>query len=364
MHMTMSRQYKNLNNSNSLKFLSLSRKISFTDEMQTYLSSEISLLESLNSIGKHSQDIVIKDICKNLKKAIESGLTFAQSITKYYEKAFGKTYISIIRAGEDSGELDSAMKRLLALLKKQDTIKRKVISASTHPAITFFLLFLIMIVYSKFVFPKFYEHISDSIDILPTTTKVLIAAANFIGNFWWLIILLFVAAIFGAVWLFKIPKAKMVFDNIILKIPFVKEFIKYINLSNFMAVLHVSYESGLPLTNGIELACETIGNHTMKAKINKSVILLKQGKTLSESLNSTGVVPNITISTIAAGEESGSLGKKFLDATNVLDKKVDTALETLTKLLEPTLILVLGVVIAFVAIACIQAYFEINFAIL
>ena len=146
-------------------------------------------------------------------------------------------------------------------------------------------------------------------------------------------------------------------DKIVLKIPVISDFIQYINLSNFMTVLHISYEAGVPMPTGLELANKTVGNSTIKSRIFNAINIVKTGKSLSEAFQRTHAIPETFTSMISAGETSGTLGKMFKDAADVIDKKVDMALEAMTRLFEPTVIVILGGVVLLVAIAFFQAYY-------
>ena len=156
--------------------------------------------------------------------------------------------------------------------------------------------------------------------------------------------------------LFKNPEFKSKWDEFILKVPVISDFITYINLSNFMTVLQISYDAGLPIMSGLELANRSVGNYIIKHRISNSVHLVKSGKSLTEAFYQTGAIPNALMTMVATGEKSGTLGKMLHDAADVLDKRVDMALDALTKLFGPTVIVILGGVVLFIAVAFYQMY--------
>lgn len=339
-----------------IKHLTLSQKIMFTSELQTMLESGIPILEALNVTEINSPDLKIKTLCSELKMSILEGRTFAQSLEYLYGKVFGSVYIGIVKTGEESGELDVTLDRMLTLLKKQDFIKSKIISASIYPCILIAILFILLVGLAKFIFPRFMAVMDFNGIECPPLAQALMGFMNFVGCYWWLI-LIGIGALFGALtMLFKNPKIKSYWDNFILKVPVVSTFIEYINLSNFMTVLHVSYEAGIPLPSGMELANKTVGNFTIKDKILKSISLARTGATLTNAFGTTGAIPSAFLSLISAGEKSGTLGKMFKDVSDVIDKKVDMALQAMAKLFEPAVIIIIGGVIAFIAIAFYQAY--------
>ena len=337
--------------------LSLAQKISFTSELQVLLSAGIPILDALHNIEANSPDAKIKDIAANLKNSIISGKTFAQSLEILYQKTFGTVYTGLMRTGEEAGELDLTLDRMLILLRKQESIKGRITKASIYPA--FLLIFMsgLLILFAKFVFPSFAGVMAFNGSELPLMAQAIMGTMNFINQFWWLVLIGFGAFVGFLTILFKNLKFKSLLDDVVLKIPVISDFIKYINLSNFMTVLHISYEAGVPLPAGLELANKTVGNLSIKSKIFNTINIVKTGKSLTESFNRTHAIPDAFISMISAGEASGTLGKMFHDAADVIDKKVDMALEAMTRLFEPTVIVILGGAILVVAIAFYQAYF-------
>ena len=349
--------YNNFETYKKSPHLSLAQKIAFTSELQVLLSAGIPIIDALHNIEVNSPDKKIKDIAVGLKNSIISGKTFAQSMESLYQNTFGSVYTGLMRTGEESGELDLTLERMLVLLRKQESIKGRITKASIYPAFLILFMLGLLILFAKFVFPSFAGVMSFNGAELPLLAQAIMGAMNFINQFWWLI-LIGVGAIAGFLTsLFKNPKFKILLDEFVLKIPVVSDFMQYINLSNFMTVLHISYEAGVPLPAGLELANKTVGNLNIKSKIFNAISIVKSGKSLTEAFNRTHAIPDAFISMISAGETSGTLGKMFHDAADVIDKKVDMALEAMTRLFEPTVIVILGGVILIVAVAFYQAYF-------
>lgn len=340
----------------SIKHLSLSQKISFTSQLETLLTAGIPILEALQTIENNSPDAKLKTISLNLRIGIMSGLTFAQALNNLYGKVFGSVYCGLIKTGEDAGELEATLQRMLVMLRKQDAIKGKIINASIYPGVLIAMMTGLLILFAKFVFPRFAEIMAFNGADLPLLAQSIMGVFDFIDNFWWLVLMIIGAGCYVLVNMFKNPQIKSKWDEFVLKIPVVSDFITYINLSNFMTVMHISYDAGVPIMSGLELANKTVGNYTIKSKIFTSVNLVRAGKTLTEAFQRTLVIPQELISMISAGEKSGTLGKMFHDCANVIDKKVDMALEAMTKLFEPAVILIMGGAVLLIAIAFYQAY--------
>ena len=340
----------------NVNHLSLQEKIMFTSELEVLLSSGIPIIEALQSIANNTPKIKIKTVCEKIKGGILSGMTFAQALEKFYGKVFGPVYTGLVKTGEDAGELEATLDRMLLLLRKQDSIKGKIINASIYPAILIVMMLGLLILFSKFVFPAFMGVFAFNGAELPFLASMLVGLCSFVEHFWWFL-LIGVGAICGVVSsLFKNYFFKRNWDEFILKVPIVSEFIKYINLSNFLTVLHISYDAGLPIMSGLELSNKTVGNLSIKSKIYNSIAIVKKGKSLTEAFQSTDAIPHALLTMVATGEKSGTLGKMLHDAAEVIDKKVDMALEAMTKMFEPTIIIILGGVVLFVAVAFYQMY--------
>lgn len=340
-----------------LEFLSLDDKIMFTSELEVLLSSGISILEALASIEKNTYKEKIKEICLVLGAEIQSGLTFAQALNKNYGNVFGSVYLGLVKSGEDAGELDVTLARMLVLLKKQQNIKNKIVSASIYPAILILIMTGVLIVFSKFVFPIFFGIIANNGGTVPFMASLLMNICNFVNSFWWLILGAMAGGVAGFKALLKNEGFKRCLDDIVLSIPVVSEFFRYINLSNFMTVLHISYDSGLPIMSCLELSEKTIGNLVIKEQAKHTQELVKEGTQLTEAFNRSALIPPALMSMISAGEMSGTLGKMLQNAAEVVDKKVDMALEAMTRLFEPTVIIIMGAAVLFIAIAFVQAYY-------
>lgn len=340
-----------------IKHLSLAQKINFTSQLETLLSAGIPILEALQTIENNSPDVKLKTISLNLRIGIMSGLTLAQALNSLYGQVFGPVYTGLVKTGEDAGELEATLQRMLVMLRKQDAIKGKIVNASIYPGVLLTMMTGLLILFAKFVFPRFAGVMAFNGADLPILAQSIMGFFNFIDNFWWLVLMIIGAVCYVLVNMFKNPQIKSKWDEFVLKIPVVSDFITYINLSNFMTVMHISYDAGVPIMSGLELANKTVGNYTIKSKIFNSVNLVRAGKTLTEAFQRTLVIPQELVSMISAGEKSGTLGKMFHDCANVIDKKVDMALEALTKLFEPAVILIMGGAVLFIALAFMQAYF-------
>ena len=291
-----------------------------------------------------------------MRTSIENGSTFAESITNIYGKTFGNVYTTLVKTGEDSGELDITLDRMLTLLRKQEAIKSKVVNASIYPGVLLAMMFGLLVLFAKFVFPTFAGLMEYNGADVPLMAQAVMGTMNFIGNFWWMILIGIGAVGYISMSFFKNIGLKRWIDSVLLKIPVLSQFVEFINLSNFMTVLQISYDAGIPIVPCLKLANNTVGSVVIKDRVNNAVKLMQKGSKLTDAFQRTQAIPDSLISMISAGENSGTLGKMFKDAAEVIDKRVDMALEALTRLFEPTIMVILGIVVLFIAITFIQIY--------
>lgn len=346
------------NKNKKISFLSLSDKILFTSELEIMLASGIPILEALHSIEINTPKEKLRQIAGELNYCIvNANMTFAQALKAMYADVFGPAYISLCISGEAAGELEITLERLITLLKKEQAIKGKIISASIYPAILILIMFGVLLLFSKLIFPAFAGMMIGNGADVPLMASMLIGFCTFVSNFWWLVLIFIAGGSYAFKLLLQEPSVKKKVDNFLLDVPVLSEFIRYINLSNFMSVLQVSYDAGVPIMEGLELSSKTVGNVEIKEKVIETVSYIKQGRSLSEAFTATGVLPGALMTMITTGEKSGNLGKMLGDVVDIIDRKIDMVLETLTRLFEPALIVIMGIFVLIIAVAFYQLYF-------
>ncbi len=343
-------------NRGSITFLSLSDKISFVTELEVMLASGISVVEALSTVEDNSPKPKIKRLASELKKSILAGRSFTESLNLLYHDVFGDIFIDLCETGEYSGELDLMLRRVSLMLKKQEEIKSDIVHASIYPCILLVIMFGLLVLFAKFVFPAITAMLVGNGAQVPAFAGGVIATMNFINSYWVWCILAAVALGYCLHNLMRNPETRSFFDKLVLKIPILNEFISYINLSNYMCVMNIAYESGVPFDKTLALATKTIGNTEIKQKALKANALVAKGNLLSDSLSMSKLLPGALITMVAAGEKSGSLSKMLEECVIVIDKKIDIVLKALTKAFEPALIVILGVVVGVIAFAFMQLY--------
>ena len=330
--------------------LGLQDRIDFTSTLQILAEAGIPIIESLMFIENDAAKLKVRLVAKEFRRQIMAGATFADTVAKYPDQ-FGQIYIGLVKAGEDSGELEKTLQRLLELLNKEANIRGKVIGTLMYPMFVIVLAVIIVLVMLMFVFPVFKEMFDGMGKELPWITATLMATGVFLKTYWF-----FVPIILGSIcgfctFLMRWQPSKWKIDEYVLKVPLLSDLIQYSNFANFVAVMQVAYDAGVPIIECLYLANVTLTNHTLKTKIEGATMKVQQGQHLSIALRSTQVMPKMILFMIATGEQSGRLGDMLLQATNYIDKKLDTIIDTMTKMIEPIMLIVIGSIVLTLALA-------------
>ena len=315
----------------TLQSLSLKEKIDFTQTFLTLNKAGLPIIESLIFIEKDAASRQVRLLAQEIKKQIIAGYTLSDTISKY-PNLFGQVYIGLAKAGEDSGEIDKTFERLIELLKKQGDIKGKVISALTYPIFVILLAIAVVLVMLMFVFPAFKDMFDQQGKQLPAITQFCINSGEFLKDKW-AVIPLSIAAIVGSImYLLRWEPSKRKIDELVLKVPLISDLIKAASFSNFLTVLQ----------------------DAIKVSIKK----MQAGSHLSESLKAANIFPKMILFMVSTGEQSGRLGELMTQSVQHIDQQLDLIIDTLGKLIEPILLIFIGVIVCFLALSLYLPLFQ------
>ena len=240
---------------------------------------------------------------------------------------------------------------MLELLRKQADVKSKVSGALVYPCFILVLAVIVSIVMLGFVFPAFAEMFANLDKELPFITKACMAAGNFIKQYWYWTAAILAGVGFFIAFLFKNPVTRKIIDTIALKLPLLNELLRFSNFSNFLSVMQVAYDAGIPIVDCLYLANLTMECAVLKEAIEKASVKIHQGTQLSQALQSTGEVPKMVLFMIQTGEQSGKLGELLINAIQYIDKKLDDIIDKFTKMIEPVMMLLIGTLVMVFALA-------------
>ncbi len=341
----------------SIKTFSLKDKIEFTHTLQILTSTGIPIIETLVFLENNAQAKAIRSIAHELRKnIIVGGLTLAETLERH-RRIFGRVYVGLVKAGEDSGELDKTLTRMLELLKKQDDIKSKVIGALIYPIFVILLACVVVTVMLVFVFPAFKEMFDNLGRDLPLMTQICMSLGLFIRKFWFVPIIAITFLVLAVKHILSNDVTKRPVDSFLLEVPLLSDLLRFSNYSNFLAVLQVAYEAGIPIVDCLYLANMTLDNLVLKDAIFQATTKVQQGTHLSVALRASNQIPSMMTFMIATGEQSGRLGELLHHCTTFIDQRLDSIIDKFTKLVEPAMLIFIGAIVLFLALSLYMPLF-------
>ncbi len=341
----------------TLQSLSLKEKIDFTQTFLTLNKAGLPIIESLIFIEKDAASRQVRMLAQEIKKQIIAGYTLSDTIGQY-PNLFGQVYIGLAKAGEDSGEIDKTFERLIQLLKKQGDIKGKVISALTYPVFVVCLAVVVVLVMLMFVFPAFKEMFDQQGKQLPAITQFCINTGEFLKDKWALIPLGIIAIVGTFMYLLRWEPSRRKIDEILLKIPLISDLVKAAAFSNFLTVLQIAYDAGIPIIECLFLSKTTFSNSVMQDAMKISIKKMQSGAHLSDSLRASNLFPKMILFMVATGEQSGRLGELMTQCVEHIDQQLDLIIETMGKLVEPILLIFIGCLVCFLALSLYLPLFQ------
>jgi type IV pilus assembly protein PilC len=330
--------------------ISQKRVALFTRQFSVMLDAGLPLVQCLEILGEQEENPVFAKAIDTVRTDVESGSSLAEAMRKH-PKAFDELYVNMIAAGEAGGILDIILQRLATYIEKVVKLKNQVKSALIYPsAIVVVAVGVVRIILWK-VIPVFEQLLSSVGGEMPMITAVVIKASNFIGRYTVWIVLLIGLAAFSLNRYHKTHRGRRVIDGLLLRLPIVGGLLRKIAVARFCQTLATLTASGVPILDGLDITARTAGNAIIEDAIQAVRKSVEEGKTISEPLGETKVFPSMVVQMINVGEQTGALDQMLQKIAEFYEEEVDTAVAGLTKLIEPLLIVFLGVVIGVIVTA-------------
>lgn len=329
----------------------------FSRQFATMIDAGIPILRCLDILSGQMKDPVMKEAVVTVTQDVKSGMALNEAMMKH-PHVFSKLYINMIRAAEIGGILDTILDRLAGFLEYEADIRGKIKGAMMYPVLVLIFSQLMLFVLFSFVLPKFKE-IFNGMDVeLPPVTAALFSMGDFMQKFWWLILLMVGGIIFGIKAYGKTPKGRYQIDYLKLKIPIVGELNLKMSIARFSRTFGTLINSGVPMLRSLEIVGETLGNAVLTQAIDNTRTSIKEGQKLSQPFFQSGLFPNMVTTMIDIGEESGRLSEMLTKVGDFYDQEVEATVKGLTSMIEPMLIIFLGVVVGFIAISIMTPIFK------
>jgi general secretion pathway protein F len=330
-----------------------------TRQLAVLIGAGIPLVEALNALVDQVDHERMKRVISDVKQRVNEGSSLADAMGAH-PKAFGTLYVNMIRAGESSGALDVVLVRLADFTESQARLRSRVMGALTYPAVMVVFGSAVLGVLFTVVIPKIIRIFEETKVTLPWTTKALIGFTTFVHDFWWAVLVAFALGVWGFLRWRATPAGRAVYDQKILNVPIFGTLIRQIALARFSRTLATLLKSGVPLLTSMDIVKNIVGNVRLASVIDEARTSIQEGESISAPLKRSGEFPPLVYHMVAIGERSGELEEMLNNVANAYEAQVETRVGALTSLLEPVMIVGMGLVIAFMVFSILMPILQIN----
>lgn len=330
----------------------------FSRQMAVFLRAGIPILDALDSISEEMGDKLFKRIIGEIADALRAGETFAGAAENHPE-AFPPYYLGVLRSAEVTGNLDAVLDQLAHYLEREIDARRKISSALMYPSIIMVFAVVVIVVVTTFVLPRFESFFASFHAKLPLVTRILINIAHWFRN-WGYTVGIGVGVLFLAIVLARqTERGRTLRDKLLLKVPVLGDLIRHVILERFCRILSSMTKAGVPLLEAVTVTANATNNYVYRQGLDTARRAMLQGEGLAQPLSATGLFPAAARQMFRVGEDTGSLDDQLESAAAYFDRELDYKLARFTSLFEPAVIVIVGVVVGFVAIALISALYGI-----
>jgi len=329
----------------------------FTRQLATMIDAGLPLVQSLEILSLQQENKVFKNVIREIREDVESGSTFAGALKKH-PVTFDELYTNLVVAGEEGGILDSILIRLANYIEKSAALKKKVKSALVYPSVIMIVAIGVVMILMLFVIPVFETMFKSAGQSLPLPTLIVLTISKLIQKYVIILIPALILLFFLLRKYHQTENGRAVIDRLLLKLPVFGPLLKKIAVARFSRTLGTLISSGVPILDGLNIVSRASGNRTIETAILNARASIREGETIADPLNRSGIFPPMVIQMISVGESTGALDSMLSKIADFFDDEVDIAVSNLTSLLEPLLMVFLGVVIGGVVISMYLPIFQ------
>lgn len=332
----------------------------FTRQLADLLESGITIAKTLDLLYDQTTNRKLKAVIMDVRDVCVSGSPLSDALARH-PKVFSNLYVSMVRSGETGGALEKILRRLSDFSEKQLEIQTKIRTALAYPILMSVVGVATIVILMTFVIPKMMVMFADLGQALPLPTQILLAISGAIRNYWWAIIAIIagLTAFIGKA--YKTPEGRLSIDAMLLKAPVFGQLTLKVETARFARTLATLLENGVPILESLHVTSETLDNAVVRKEVDSAYDAVRQGSSLANGFYNSKVIPPPVVNMISIGEEGGHLERALLKVAQGYERESDEAVKIMMSLLEPILILTLGVVVGFIVIAMLLPIFEINF---
>jgi len=332
----------------------------FTRQFATMIDAGLPLVQCLDILSSELENRSFQSVLRSVKEQVEAGSTFADALGKH-PKVFDALYVNMIAAGEVGGILDTILTRLATTIEKSMRLKKQIKSAMVYPGVVLSIAVVVVSVLLIFVIPIFSQMFTDMGGTLPKFTQMIMDLSTWLTkSFGWAYILGVAGTLFGVFRVMKVnPKGELLLHKFYLLLPVVGDLIKKTAVASFTRTLGTMVASGVPLLDGLDITARVAGNRVVEGEIKRVRQAISEGKTMVEPLRGSKVFPPMVVQMIGVGEQTGAMDAMLQKIADFYEEEVDDSVATLTSLMEPLLMVFLGVAVGGIAIAMYLPIFNI-----
>ena len=313
----------------------------FTRQFATMIDAGLPLVQCLEILASQQENKTFKRILSSVKSSVEGGSTFADAL-KNHPKVFDALFVNLVHAGETGGILDTILRRLAGFLEKSEALKRKVKGAMIYPAVVITIATSVVVILLVFVIPVFKEMFEGAGQSLPGPTLMVLYMSEWLQKYIIHLLVILGILIFAFRKFYRTEKGRITVDSLALRSPIIGVLLRKVAVARFCSTLGTMISSGVPILDALEITAKTAGNVVVERAIMNTRTAIAEGRTIVEPLMETGVFPGMVVRMIAVGEATGALDAMLAKISEFYDEEVDAAVEALTQLMEPIMIVFLG----------------------
>ena len=333
--------------------------LAFTQQLATLLEAGLELDRSLSILLDLTDNQRFRSILRGILADIQGGSSFADSLAKH-PKLFSRLYVNMVKAGEASGVLEVILSRLAGFLERSKAVRDEVTSAMIYPLLLLLVGGGAVVVMMNFVIPRFAQIFTDSKQLMPLPTRILLAISGFTTDYWWIFVGGIVVAWVALRVYLTAEQGRVRWDELKLQLPLLGGLIREIEVSRFARTFGTLLNSGVPVLPAVSIVKETVTNRVIAGAMARLQEGVKRGEGISGPLRATGAFPSFSVHMAKVGEETGKLEEMLMKVADTYDERVRRTVKRLTSLLEPVLILSLGAIVGFIVLSMLLAIFSIN----
>ena len=324
----------------------------FTRQFSTMIDAGLPLVQCLEILGTQSENAALKDVLLSVKETVEGGSTFAEALKKH-PKVFDDLYVNLVAAGEVGGILDTILNRLAVYIEKNMKLKKKVKGAMVYPICIVIVAIGVLMVLLYYVIPVFEKMFEDfgSKQALPGATQSLIDLSRWMRDNWYVVVAIAVGVPTAVHFFKRWPKGRYLWDKAMLKLPIFGPLFRKVAVARFSRTLGTMVSSGVPILDALDIVARSAGNKVVEEGIHYAREKISEGKTMAEPLAESGVFPGMVVQMIAVGESTGALDQMLGKIADFYDEEVDVAVDALTSLMEPVMLVLLGGMVGYFLVA-------------